>query len=97
MIAIGGDDVVVFGEQGDGADRDGFLACIEMEKAAHFPELVVFQRGLLEAADAIHVPQEPQFVFIGELPIDRSGNIGRLISHGIHTIILKGLAFFRCS
>jgi hypothetical protein len=41
--------------------------------------------------------QEPQFVFIGQLPVDSGSNIGRLISHRIHTNKLKGLAFLLCN
>ncbi len=42
MIAISGDDMIVGAHEGAGADGDALLADIEMEKASHFPGLIVF-------------------------------------------------------
>ena len=35
MAAVAGDDVVVLGEDGHDAGRDGFLPAVEVEEAGH--------------------------------------------------------------
>ena len=66
VVAIGGDDVVVFAEEGDGADGDGFLSDVEVEETRHFAALVVLERNLFESPDAAHQSVEPDFVIGGE-------------------------------
>lgn len=66
VVAIGGDDVVVFAEEGDGADSDGFLTDVEVEEAGHFAALVVLERNLFESPDAAHQSVESDFVIGGE-------------------------------
>ena len=66
VVAIGGDDVVVFAEERDGADGDGFLTDVEVEEAGHFAALVVLERNLFESPDAAHQSVEADFVIGGE-------------------------------
>ena len=70
MVAVGGNDMVVVPEQRNGADGDRFLPGVKVKKAPHSPQIVVFQGGLLKAADAVHVPEEPDFLFRGQPGID---------------------------
>lgn len=56
MIAITRDDMVVITAKGNGADRDRFLADVEMKKATHLPaDLVEFQGCLFKAPAAKHL------------------------------------------
>lgn len=71
MVAVGGDGVVILAHEREGADGDGFLSDVKMEEPAHFPLLVEFERGLLEAADAEHVGEEAEFLLGGEVGVDR--------------------------
>ena len=58
MVAIGGDDVVVFPQDSDRSDRDRFLAAVLMKEAADLvPLLVQHLRAFLEPADQHHLAQ----------------------------------------
>ena len=55
VVAVSGNHVVVVAQQGDRTDGDSFLARVEMKKAAHFSQVVIFERGLLESPDPEHL------------------------------------------
>ena len=76
VVAVGGDEVVIRPAERDGADGDGFLADVEVEEAADFAALVVFQAGLLEAADADHLGKQLDFPLRGERLVD--GRVGEI-------------------
>ena len=75
VVAVGGDDVVIVAHERAGADGDGFLADVEVEKAAHFSAVVLLQRLLLKAPHPQHLPQQPDFVFGGEGFVDRGERV----------------------
>jgi len=54
VIAVGGDDVVVWTHEGARADGDAFLADVKVEEASHLSCLVVFESGLFESSDPNH-------------------------------------------
>ena len=58
VLAIGRDDVVLVVERVDRADRDGFLAGVEMAEAGDFAAAVHLGGLLLEAADERHAAVE---------------------------------------
>ena len=87
MVAIRGDDVVVFLHQRNAAHGDRFLSYIEMEEATHLSAAVILQGDLLEAADAADCTVIVIFCSASERRIhgrismlDRSG--GGLRGHG---------------
>ena len=81
MVAVGGDDMVVFAKKGNGAYRHRLLADVEVQEAAHGSLVVIFQRNLLEAPDTKHLPENPHFFIRGEVGIDFGfGEIHRI--HG---------------
>ena len=88
MVAVGGDHMVVGAAQGDRADGDGFLTDVEMEEAAHFAAVVVFQRGLLEPADAHHRAEQADFFIGGQCSVHsgacevKTGSCGGSRRHG---------------
>ena len=62
MVAVGCDDVVVFAEEGDGADGYCLLPNVEMEEAAHDSLVVIFEGRLFEAPYAKHLAEEVDFL-----------------------------------
>src|ERR1700720_983846 len=64
VVAVGGDDVVIVPQKRDRADSDSLLARVKMEKATHFSQVVIFERGLLEPPDPEHLAQETNLVFL---------------------------------
>ncbi len=54
VIAVGGDDVVIFADRCDPADRDGFLPYVEVTEAADLADLVHFGTTLFESAAEDH-------------------------------------------
>ena len=42
VIAVGGDDVIVFPHEGDSADSNGFLTDIQVQKSTHKSLIVIF-------------------------------------------------------
>ena len=59
MLAVGGGEVVVRAQRGDGSYRHGLLSYVQVAKAADFPQAVGFPRLFLEAADEQHLAQVP--------------------------------------
>ena len=85
VIAVGGDDVIVFTEQRNSAHSHRFLADVEVEETAHFTALIMLERELLESADADHLPVESNLVSMGQFLIDGSvGVFGRGGGQGGH-------------
>ena len=62
VVAIGGDEVIIGPGRRDGAGHDGFLADVEMTKAADLLRLILLARALLEAADQQHHREHLDFV-----------------------------------
>ena len=61
MVAVGGDDVIVFAEDADRADRHRLLAAVLVEEAADLVALLIHHlRPLLEPADQQHLAQPAQ-------------------------------------
>src|SRR5262245_5938572 len=66
VLAIGGDRVVIRPKRGRRADRDRFLADVEMQESADLAEGIRLRGLLLETADEEHVGQE----LLGEGRVD---------------------------
>jgi carotenoid cleavage dioxygenase-like enzyme len=61
VVAVGRDEVIVSPAKGNRADRDGFLADVEVEETTDLSSLVVFQARLLESADPNHLREKFNF------------------------------------
>jgi hypothetical protein len=85
--AICRDAVVEIGEQRDGADGDGFLPGIKVQKAAHPTEAVVFKGCLLESAYPVQIAKEPNLVLSGKGLINLGAPSGR-INDSVHKAVL---------
>src|SRR5262249_39913638 len=79
VLPIGRDRVVVWTHDGSRADRDGFLADVEVEEATDLPERVALRRLLLEPADQDHVVVQTT----GEPRVDLGRLCNLLLSHGL--------------
>jgi hypothetical protein len=85
VIAVGGDDVVIFAEEGNRADGHRFLANVEVQETCDIAAMVLLQGDLLKPADACHFPVQLDLVFRGELLVDggfRGFGGGRGFRHG---------------
>ena len=58
VAAVGGDDIVVRVEGGDGADGDGFLADGQVHGAVDLAERELVKGGLLEGTNQEHLPEQ---------------------------------------
>ena len=67
MVAVVGDDVIIVAQGVDGADGDGFLAVIDMEKAFDVASRVLAFRLSLELTDELHLPVETEQIVFGQI------------------------------
>ena len=62
VIAISGNDVIVFAHSREGACYDGFLTNVKMTKAAYFLRLILLTGAFLKAPDQQHKREHLDFV-----------------------------------
>ena len=62
MVAVRADRVVIRSKRGDGPDRNGLFADIEMQETGNFREGVHLRRFFFEPADQQHLTIEEQYV-----------------------------------
>lgn len=70
VVAISGDDVVIFSHEGNAADGDGLLADVKVEESPHRAALVVLEGDLFKSADTHHFAIQLDFFIGGKVSID---------------------------
>src|SRR5207302_6723790 len=62
VVAVRADRVVIRSKRGDGSDRNGLFADIEVQETGNFCESVHFRRFFFEPTDQQHLPIEEEYV-----------------------------------
>ena len=75
MVAISGDDMVVFTEKRNGSYRHGFLANVKVKEAPHLSSLIMLKRELLKSPDPDHLPMEGDLIAGRQFLVDRSVSV----------------------